>query len=75
MSLSDSDKNVLEEIIKLEGDCLDGRPRCQVCPFRAMCLPEFINIKPPTKRHRFDLAMRVLAHHCLIDDEDDYIIR
>ena len=71
MALNKSDKQILEEIIVSEGDCLDGKPRCSLCPFRAMCLPEFLNMIPPSKKQRFDMAMRVLTHHCIIDPDSD----
>ena len=71
MALTANDQQILEEIIQTEGDCLDGHTRCQGCPFRSMCLPEFLNTKTPTKRQRFDLALRILTHHALLDPNID----
>jgi hypothetical protein len=66
--LSLQDKNVLEEIVAAEGKCMDAK-RCQVCPFRAICLPEFLNPIPPSQPQRLKMVQDVLAHHYLIDDE------
>ncbi len=68
MSLSNSDKNTLEEIVVLNGQCLDSR-RCQRCPFRAMCLPEFLNPVPPSPPKRLKIAQDVLTHYYLIDSD------
>jgi hypothetical protein len=70
MALSTRDKDTLEEIVKLDGQCLDSK-RCQKCPFRAICLPEFLNPVPPSQPQRLKMAQDVLAHHYLIDDEMD----
>ena len=68
MALNQTDKDVLEEIVKTDGQCLDSK-RCAKCPFRAICLPEFLNPVPPSQPQRLKMAMDVLAHHYLIDDE------
>ncbi len=68
MALSQTDKDVLEEIVKTDGQCLDSK-RCTKCPFRAICLPEFLNPVPPSQPQRLQMAMDVLTHHYLIDDE------
>jgi hypothetical protein len=68
MALSRDDQNVLEEIVKLDGQCLDSN-RCRRCPFRAICLPEFLNPIPPSQPQRLKMAQDVLVHHYLIDDE------
>jgi len=68
MALSSSDKNTLEEIVKTDGQCLDSA-RCRRCPFRAACLPEFLNPIPPSPPQRLKMAQDVLAHHYLIDDD------
>ena len=68
MALSLQDKNVLEEIVTTEGKCMDSK-RCQKCPFRAICLPEFLNPIPPSQPQRLKMAQDVLAHYYLIDDE------
>ena len=68
MALSITDKDTLEEIVQLDGQCLDSK-RCQRCPFRAICLPEFLNPVPPSQPQRVKMAGDVLAHHYLIDDE------
>lgn len=69
MALSDSDKTTLEEIVATQGQCLDSK-RCEKCPFRGICLPEFrIRGGQPTPKQRFDKAMDVLTHHYLIDED------
>lgn len=68
MALTDSDKDVLEEIAKLDGQCLESN-RCKRCPFRAICLPEFLNPIPPSQPQRLKMAQDVLAHHYLVDED------
>jgi hypothetical protein len=68
MSLSKNDAAVLQEIVELEGSCL-RKERCLQCPFRSMCLPEFLNPFPPTKSQRFNIALDVLTHNALMDPE------
>jgi hypothetical protein len=68
MALTQGDKDVLEEIVKLDGQCLESS-RCKRCPFRAICLPEFLNPVPPSQPQRLKMAQDVLAHHYLIDED------
>lgn len=68
MALTTTDKEVLEEIVDTNGQCLDAK-RCYKCPFRVICLPEFLNPIPPSEPQRLKMAMDVLTHHYLIDDE------
>lgn len=68
MALSNSDTIVLQQIVDLDGECLDSK-RCKICPFRVMCLPEFLNIVPPTQQQRANMALDVIAHHILLDDQ------
>ena len=68
MSLNKSDTDVLEQIVQLDGDCMDSQ-RCKLCPFRGMCLQEFIYPNPPTQSQRQQMALNVLTHHALVDDE------
>lgn len=68
MSLSKNDTNILEQIIANDGDCMDSQ-RCKVCPFRAMCLPEFLNPIPPTSNKRAKMALDVITHHILIGEQ------
>ncbi len=70
MLLSSDDKNILEEIVETNGQCLKAA-RCKVCPFRAMCLPEFLNPSPPTPPQRLEMALGVLMHNAIIDEEID----
>jgi len=70
MSLSTIDKATLEEITQLSGKCLDSG-RCNRCPFRAICLPEFLNPIPPSEEQRLKMAQDVLTHHYLIDSDMD----
>ena len=68
MALSTLDKNILEEIVQADGHCMSSK-RCEKCPFRAICLPEFLNPIPPSQEQRLKMAQDVLAHHYLIDDD------
>lgn len=68
MALNSSDKNILEEIVTLDGHCMNSK-RCDKCPFRAICLPEFLNPIPPSQEQRLKMAQDVLAHHYLIDED------
>jgi hypothetical protein len=68
MALSEIDKDTLEEIVQKDGNCLDSK-RCAKCPFRAICLPEFLAPVTPSPPQRLKMAMDVLTHHYLIDDE------
>jgi hypothetical protein len=70
MALNAPDRDTLEEIVKLDGQCLDSK-RCQRCPFRAICLPEFLNPIPPSQPQRLKMAQDVLTHHYLIDEDMD----
>lgn len=68
MALTQTDKDVLEEIVALDGQCLESS-RCKRCPFRAICLPEFLNPIPPSQPQRLKMAQDVLTHHYLLDEE------
>jgi hypothetical protein len=68
MALSEQDIKTLQDISILEGKCMEST-RCKICPFRAMCLPEFLNPIPPTPQQREKMAVGVLTHHALIDCE------
>ncbi len=72
MALTTLDKNILEEIVVTDGQCMSSK-RCEKCPFRVICLPEFLNPIPPSREQRLKMAQDVLAHHFLIDDEGDLV--
>jgi len=67
MSLQLSDV-ILQEIIDTKGNCLDSK-RCPSCPFKATCLPEYLNSKPLSPQRRVNLALTVIAHHWLIESD------
>jgi hypothetical protein len=67
--LNDSDHKILEEIIAVAGDCLKAA-RCKLCPFRAVCLPEFLNPEPLPKAQRYNKAKDILTYNALLGDED-----
>lgn len=67
MALTDIDANIMQQIVDLDGKCLDSQ-RCKLCPFRVMCLPEFLNPTPPTTEQRAKMALDVMTHHALIDE-------
>jgi len=71
MALSDKDKIILEEIVSLNGNCLDGA-RCHSCPFRTSCLPEFLITpkEPPTKNQRLQMALDVITYNILLGDSE-----
>lgn len=69
MSLTNKDINILQEIVNVRGNCLYSK-RCSECPFRSRCLPEFLNIEPPTQNQRFNMAVDVLTYHQLLQDEE-----
>ena len=68
MALSNNDTRILEEIVSLDGKCMDSQ-RCKLCPFRVMCLPEFLNPTPPTPEQRQKMALDVMTHHALVDEQ------
>ena len=68
MALSNNDTQILEQIVELDGKCMDSQ-RCKLCPFRVMCLPEFLNPTPPTTEQRRSMALDVMTHHALVDEQ------
>jgi len=66
--LSSSDRKILEQIIEVEGQCLLSQ-RCHQCPFRAMCLPEFLNVSPLSHSQRKNMAMDVISYNDILEDE------
>lgn len=68
MALSKEDQDILQEIIDTKGACLSS-VRCRKCPFKALCLPEFLNPYPPSQPQRFQMALDVLTHQALVDEE------
>lgn len=68
MALNSEDMDILQEIVDTDGNCLDSI-RCKKCPFRAACLPEFLNPVPPSQPQRLRMALGILTHHMLLDDE------
>ena len=71
MSLRKEDASALQKIVELEGKCLRA-DLCLQCPFRSMCLPEFLNPHPPTRSQRLNMALDILTHHALMDPEVDF---
>lgn len=74
MALKPTDEQILQEIVDKNGDCLSA-PRCHQCPFRSMCLPEFLVPTPPTEQERLSMAKKVLTHAALLDDEETLDIK
>jgi len=66
--IPDKDVRILQEIVDKSGDCLDTK-RCQACPFRSTCLPQFLN-KPLSHNERLAKALATLTHYSLLGDED-----
>ena len=71
MALSNNDAKILEQIVSLDGNCMDSK-RCSACPFRGLCLPEFVFPNPPTKEQRAKMALDVMTHHALVDEEETF---
>ncbi len=69
MALSNNDTRILEEIVSLDGKCMESQ-RCKLCPFRVMCLPEFLNPIPPTTEQRARMALDVMTHHALVGEQE-----
>ena len=69
MALSKNDSTILEQIASLDGKCMESQ-RCKVCPFKAMCLPEFLYPNPPTPAQRAKMALDVITHHALVDEQE-----
>lgn len=68
MSLIQKEMNILQEIIDLEGKCLDSI-RCSKCPFRATCLPTFLDDSPISHQKRLRMALDVLSYDAILDDD------
>lgn len=69
MALSSKDARTLQEIVDLDGSCMNSK-RCDICPFKAMCLPEFLFPNPPTPEQRAKMALDVMTHHALVDEDE-----
>jgi hypothetical protein len=74
LALPKQDENILQEIVDLNGNCLNAQ-RCAGCPFRSMCLPEFLIPTPPTQEERKNMAMKVLTHNALLESEEELDIK
>ena len=74
MALPKQDEKILQEIVNSNGDCLNAQ-RCSGCPFRSMCLPEFLIPTPPTKEERCNMALKVLTHNALLESEEQIDIK
>lgn len=62
-------EEMLDRIVELDGDCLDAK-NCSICPFAALCLPEFLkDRKRPTKSDRVQMALDALTRNSLMDDD------
>lgn len=63
------DAEILQEIVDLDGACLSSK-RCIECPFKSLCLPEFLAPAPLPQYKRAKMALDVLAYNGLLDDQD-----
>ena len=65
--ISDKHREILEEIIELDGDCLIA-DRCNQCPFRMKCLPDLMKSdnRVMPRSERANLAMSILANEELL---------
>ena len=61
-------RRVLEEIITLQGRCMDAVNRCNVCPFASECLQIWHTDKLPTAQNRVNMALDKIADMELLDD-------
>ena len=71
--MNDSEKQILEDILEKEGDCLDWK-NCVRCPFKSKCLLNVITQPKSmyTKRERVNLALNKLTNEILLDDKESY---
>lgn len=70
MSLEDKQLEILEEIISLGGNCLEAK-RCQGCPFRTKCLPQFAMGKSRmSQNQRANYAADVITREELLGETD-----
>jgi len=61
-------KHTLNKIVEIEGDCL-RHSLCNYCPFKATCLPDFLDMKRmPSRRERYEKAADALARAELMLD-------
>jgi hypothetical protein len=67
--ISSKDAEILQEIVTLDGKCLSSK-RCTECPFRSMCLPEFLAPTPLPQHKRAKMALNILSYNDLLDDDD-----
>lgn len=74
MPLPKQDEKILQEIVDLDGNCLNAQ-RCSGCPFRSMCLPEFLIPQPPTYEERLSMAVKILTHNALLEAEEELDIK
>jgi hypothetical protein len=72
IKLNKRDKDVLEEIVALMGDCL-ATDRCKNCPFKGPCLSwVFVeNFQLPSHNERLVAAQDLLFHSTILEDLDD----
>lgn len=67
--ITKKDRQILDEIINLEGKCLSSS-RCLECPFKALCLPQFLAPAPLPQYKRLKMAVDVIAYNDLLGDSD-----
>lgn len=61
-------KAVLDQIVELNGDCLDSA-RCKDCPFKNKCLVEFGSKRPPSKKTRLVTALDKITVDALLNED------
>lgn len=66
--ISNEDLEILQEIVDLDGKCLSSK-RCLKCPFRSMCLPEFLAPEPLPQSKRAQMALDVLSYNGILGDD------
>ena len=65
--LNEQDNKVIQEIVDAAGQCLNSK-RCPSCPFRGICLPEFLN-EGLSPESRLALALKVMANQFLLGED------
>ena len=63
-------RRALEEIIRLDGDCLRS-DICCTCPFSKECLIDFLSNKPWSNNKRVDMALDRLFRLEIMEDDDE----
>ena len=65
--INDSDRQILEEILDIQGQCLDV-DRCNKCVLKKTCFRRWLTPRPPSSQLRARIALDLLTRDSLMDD-------